>query len=210
MTVSSRYTLESLPEELPIFPLEGVLLLPRGLMPLNIFETRYLAMVDDAMAGNRLIGLIQPREDGTLYDVGCAGRVTSYTETSDGRYEIVLTGIVRFRLGAELPQKDGYRRAAVDFKTYAQDLEPKDCLGMDRTRLKKLLKAYFEQQDITCRWDAVDNTPDERLMATLAMVCPFGVEDKQALLEAMCCKERANMFMGLLEMECCGDCDSRH
>lgn len=208
--VTAFQSTDDLPGEIPIFPLPGVLLLPRGQLPLNIFESRYLSMVDDALKSNRLIGMIQPREDGALYHVGCAGRITGWQETADGRYEIVLTGVSRFRLEAELEQRSLYRRAKVAWQDFAPDLKKMDCLDMDRDRLKANLKRYFEKQGLTCSWDAVDLAADDKLITALAMVCPFDAKEKQALLEVPCCKERAKLFMGLLEMECCGDCDSKH
>src|SRR6218665_3141337 len=111
MTTVPRQKFEDLPEEIPIFPLSGVLLLPRGQLPLNLFEPRYVAMVDHAIASHRLIGMVQTKDDGSVYNVGCAGRVTSYNETADGRYEIVLTGVCRFRIDEELSQMNGFRRA---------------------------------------------------------------------------------------------------
>lgn len=210
MTARSRQKFESLPEELPIFPLHGVLLLPGGQLPLNIFEPRYIAMIDAALASHRMIGMIQTRDDGTLYSVGCAGRVSSYNETSDGRYEIVLTGLSRFRLKEELTQKDGYRRARACWADYRSDLEKIDCLDMDRDKLKRLLKNYFQKQGLTCSWEAVDLAADEKLMTTLAMICPFNSQEKQALLESPCCRERAKLFMTMLEIECKGDCGCKH
>jgi Lon protease-like protein len=200
---------ETLPDNLPIFPLGGVLLLPRGVLPLNIFEPRYIAMVDEAMRSHRLIGMIQPREDGALYKVGCAGRISSYHETSDGRYEIVLTGVCRFTISDELPQVDGYRRARIAWDDFKDDLEPIGCLDMDRGKLNALLKDYFEHNGLTCSWEAVEGASDEKLMTCLAMICPFEPHEKQALLEAPCCRERAKLFMTLLEMAQ-GDCGCRH
>ncbi len=205
-----KYTLETLPEELPIFPLTGVLLLPRGQLPLNIFEPRYIAMVDEAMSSNRLIGMMQTREDGNLYDLGCAGRIVSYHETNDGRYEIVLNGVCRFKIEKELAQRAGFRRVKAEWKNYATDLQPMDCLDMDRGKLKELLKNYFQKQDLTCSWEAVDGAGDEKLITSLAMICPFDAKEKQALLETPCCKYRAKLFMTLLEMECKGDYGCRH
>jgi Lon protease-like protein len=191
---------EELPSALPLFPLGGVLLLPRGSLPLNIFEQRYVAMVDDAIRSDRLIGMVQPREDGTLYDVGCAGRIVSYNETSDGRYEIVLDGVCRFKVEQEWPQEKGYRRAKVQWSGYDHDMKVVDCLDMDRSRLNGLLKEYFQLNGLTCSWAAVEGAPDEKLITTLAMICPFESHEKQALLEAGCCKERAQLFMTFLEM----------
>ncbi len=211
MTVQKpKHTYEDLPGELPVFPLAGVLLLPRGQLPLNIFEPRYLSMIDDAIASHRLVGMVQTREDGSLYKIGCAGRITSFNETHDGRNEIVLTGVCRFKIDDELGQKDGYRRVKADWSEFKRDTEPMGCLDMDRGRLKKLLKNYFEQQGLTCSWDAVDNAADEKLITSLAMICPFEAKEKQALLEAPCCKERARLFMTLLEMEASGGCGCGH
>lgn len=193
-----------------MFPLQGVLLLPRGQLPLNIFEPRYVAMVDEAISTHRLIGMIQTKDDGGLYDIGCAGRIISYNETFDGRYEIVLHGICRFKTTEELPQKNGFRRAAADWADYKEDMQPMTCLDIDRARLIGLLKSYFERHGLTCSWDAVDKASDEKLMTSLAMICPFEAKEKQALLEAPCCKERAKLFMTLLEMECKGGCGCRH
>lgn len=210
MTSPSRHTFETLPGELPIFPLPGVLLLPRGQLPLNIFEPRYIAMVDEAMRTERLIGMIQPDDSGSLYNVGCAGRVQSYHETNDGRYEIVLQGVCRFRTRAELPQKSGFRRVTADWTDFAKDMQPMGCLDLDRPKLKKLLKNYFQQHNLTCSWEAVDNAADDKLMTSLAMICPFEAKEKQALLEAPCCKDRAKLFMDLLEIESCGGCGCKH
>lgn len=213
MTSATRQSFESLPGELPIFPLPNVLLLPRGQLPLNIFEARYVAMVDEAMRTSRLIGMVQPKEDGNLYSVGCAGRISSYHETKDGRYEIVLNGICRFKIDDELAQRDGFRRATASWNDFKKDMEPMACLDIDRAKLKKLLKNYFAQQDLTCSWEAVDNAPDEKLVTSLAMICPFDAQEKQALLEAPCCKERAKLFMTLLEIEAgnnCSGCGHKH
>lgn len=210
MTTATKQTFEGLPEELPIFPLTGVLLLPRGQLPLNIFEPRYIAMVDEAMKSHRLIGMIQAGEDGTIYKTGCAGRIISYNETHDGRYEIVLSGICRFKIEYELDQKNGFRRVKANWTEFKHDMEPMVCLDMDRPKLTKLLKNYFQQQGLTCSWDAVDNAADEKLITSLAMICPFDAKEKQALLEAPCCKERAKLFMTLLEMECSGECGCKH
>lgn len=210
MTALFRQSFDTLPDILPIFPLGGVLLLPRGQLPLNIFEPRYLAMVDDAIRSHRLIGMVQTREDGSLYNIGCAGRITSYNETPDGRFEIVLSGICRFQIAGEQSQKNGYRRVNAGWTDFKQDLEPMGCLDVDRGKLRSLLKNYFEQQGLTCSWDAVDKAGDEKLITSLAMICPFDAQEKQALLEAHCCRERAKLFMTLLEMEASGQCSRRH
>jgi Lon protease-like protein len=204
---------KDLPGTLPIFPLAGVLLLPGGNLPLNIFEPRYLAMVEDAMGTNRMIGMIQPNEknvknitDATsLYKTGCAGKITEFSETADGRYLIKLSGIARFDVAEEISGNRGYRRVKPRWNGYEKDLIPSSCLGVDRARLKDLLQKYFEHEGMTCDWGAVDGTPDGKLMTCLSMVCPFDAAEKQALLEAKGCGERAKMFMAMLEMAVSGD-----
>lgn len=194
-----RYS--DLPDDLPIFPLPGVLLLPRGQLPLNIFEPRYLAMIDEALrTPHRLIGMIQPREDGALYDIGCAGRITTFDETPDGRYLVSLSGLVRFRVVRERDQKNGYRRIEPDWTPFEKDMQPGNALDIDRERLLILLENFFDQHDLSCDWSVVKDTPDDRLMTCLAMICPFEAEEKQALLEAGCCGHRAKLFMAMLEI----------
>ena len=193
-----------LPGELPVFPLTGVLLLPRGRLPLNIFEPRYIAMFDDALGGDRLIGMIQPSdpksaEPPPLFEVGCAGRITSFSETGDGRYIVALDGISRFRIKEELPLQRGYRRVIPDWTPFAADLAEEDC-AFDRSRLIALLQSYFRQQGLSANWDAVGQAPDERLLTSLAMICPFAPPEKQALLEAGCLSDRARLMMSLLEI----------
>lgn len=205
--------IEELPETLAIFPLSGVLLLPKGRLPLNIFEPRYLAMVDDVMSAGRMIGMIQPRGEDPqdIFKTGCAGKITEFTETEDGRYQITLTGVCRFDIENELPQKSGYRRVKPVWSTYKKDLQEPGSPGLDKERLKNLLKKYFSQQDMTCDWDAVEGTPDGKLITCLAMICPFEPGEKQALLEAQCGRTRAEMFMTMLEMAVCGtDCKGHH
>lgn len=195
-----------LPQILPIFPLHGVMLLPGGRLPLNIFEDRYLAMFDEALKTSRLIGMIQPKVSGEkhLYDIGCAGRIVEFTETADGRYEIVLSGLLRFRVDQELDILDGYRRVEPDWSNYLDDIcEEKTCLGLKRDKLKQLVGDYFKREGMHCDWDAFDGATDGRLMTCLSMACPLQPAEKQALLEEKCCKKRAQMFMTLLEMEIC-------
>src|SRR5436190_17714899 len=159
--MSERLGGTALPLILPIFPLTGVLLLPRGRLPLNIFEPRYLAMTRDAMAGERLIGMVQPsgpRAAGgnpPVYPTGCAGRITSFTETDDGRFLITLTGTSRFRIREELPLLEGYRRVVPEWGEFARDLETEDELGFDRERLMRGLRSYFQQHQISADWEAI-------------------------------------------------------
>lgn len=172
-------------------------------MPLNIFEPRYLKMIDDALKGSRMIGMIQPKDarDGTaLYETGCAGKITDFTELPDGRYLISLTGICRFKIVRELDASTPYRQAELDWSPFEKDIDRVDSLGLDRKKLHELLHSYLESHGIDCEWDAVESAPDGRLITCLAMVCPFEPKEKQALLEAPCCRTRAEMFMAMLEM----------
>lgn len=197
---------EDLAVTIPVFPLPGVLLLPGGLLPLNIFEPRYLAMVDDALSSDRLIGMVQPSEETgsdrppPVYDVGCAGRITSYDETDDGRYLITLTGVSRFRVSKELPTTRGYRRVQSDWSPFRDDCNDEAPIRIDRGRLRAGLMPFFKSHGIEANWDAVDNTPDGKLVTTLAMICPFEANEKQALLEASDAAARAETLMSLIEM----------
>ena len=201
---------DDLPESLPVFPLNGVLLLPRAELPLNIFEPRYLAMVDEALAGDRLIGMIMPREDVTgirmgdspVYPLGCAGRITSFSETEDGRYLISLSGLIRFDVKEELPIKSGFRRMKADFGPYRADLEQPEIEEdfFDRKRLLRHLQHYFDAKGITADWEAIEDAPAERLITSLSMACPFDTPEKQALLEAPDQGARAETLIRLLEM----------
>lgn len=191
----------ALPEIIPVFPLDGVLLLPRGQLPLNIFEQRYMAMVEDALKTDRLIGMVQPRKNGAdLYAIGCAGKITSFNETGDNRYLITLTGISRFYIGDELLQQRGYRRVKAGWNGFEGDLKSAECINLDRVRLRKLLSGYFPMHGLSCEWDVIDNATDDRLITCLSMICPFEACEKQALLEAPGCKTRADMFMAMLEL----------
>lgn len=195
-----------LPGEIPIFPLEGALLLPGGQLPLNVFEQRYIAMVDDALAQSRLIGMIQPRPEDkddaalTVFDVGCAGRITSLDETDDGRYLLTLTGVCRFRVAEELETRRGYRRVRPDWSAFAADFDAAEAMCIDRDRLGRVLRPYFDQHGISANWQAIDDTADERLITSLSMICPLEVPEKQALLEVGTMSERGAMLISLLEM----------
>jgi len=198
---------DALPHTLPVFPLTGVLLLPRGRLPLNIFEPRYLAMVEDALKTDRLIGMIQPTENGgrapspPMYPVGCAGRITQFAETDDGRYLITLTGVARFAVTEELTLgRGGYRRVVAEWDRFRRDCEGEDEGTLDRPRLLNGLKAYFKLQEISANWDAIDATPDEKLVTSLSMICPFAPNEKQALLEAEDLTRRGEALIALIEM----------
>jgi len=196
-----------LPDRLPIFPLPGVLLLPGGRLPLNIFEPRYLAMTQRALAGPRLIGMIQPRDDSSfetglrpVYPVGCAGRLVAFQETDDGRYLITLAGLIRFRVARELARdEEGFRWMEPDFAPFRTDLVP-DSGGFDRAALLGALKVYFQRHGLEADWQAVEKADDERLVTSLAMLCPFDPSEKQVLLEAADLSRRAEAMTAILQM----------
>src|SRR3984893_5348768 len=204
--MSERRGGAALPAILPIFPLTGVLLLPRGRLPLNIFEPRYLAMTRDALAGERLIGMVQPSDpaasgsNAPVYPTGCAGRIPSFSETEDGRFLITLTGTSRFRIREELPLLEGYRRVVPEWREFARDLASEDEPGFDRERVLRGLRAYFQHHQISADWDAITAVPGERLVTSIAMVCPFEPSEKQALLEAPDLAERARLLTAIVEM----------
>ena len=200
-----------LPRVIPIFPLPGALLLPQGRLPLNVFEPRYLAMTRRALADEqRVIGMIQPDGEAggdrpSVYGTGCAGRITAFSETDDGRYLITLSGLCRFAVVEELPLEDGYRRVVADYEGFRHDLAPAAPADIDRERLIGTLRAWLDRKGVEADWDAIEEAPDDRLVASLAMACPFGVSEKQALLEAPGPGERAEIMTALLEMALAGD-----
>jgi len=204
-----------LPQVIPVFPLPGAILLPRGQLPLNIFEPRYLNMIDDAMAGDRIIGLLQPQGGPQgrplplpgLSPVGCAGRITSFAETSDGRYLITLTGCARFRLSGEIPAQTPYRQIRVDFAPFEADLSapPIDDIGLDRDGLLDALRAYLESRGLDIDWDTAETAPPEALINSLSMALPFESSEKQALLEAPSLTDRSNALTALLTIDAASD-----
>ncbi len=196
----------ALATEFPIFPLPGAVLLPGGRLPLNVFEPRYLAMIDDALAQGRVLGMIQPDilrsptpTGPGLYRVGCLGRISSFSETDDGRCLVTLSGLTRFVVSVELEMRRGYRRVRGDLARFAKDLDP-DEAGVERDRVLQALRAYFAVRGFDANWDAIDEMPDGALVTTLAMVCPFEPAEKQALLEAGDTAERSRALLALLEM----------
>ena len=203
-----RPTQADLPSEFPIFPLPGALLLPHGRLPLNIFEPRYLALVDDSLAQGRYFGMIQPNAHAprapngpSLYQIGCLGRLSQFAETDDGRYLITLTGIARFRVTDELPIRHGYRRITADFSPFAADLSPPGTgMGARRGELLGALRPFFTMHDIDANWDAIERMPESMLVTTLAMLCPFDDAEKQALLEAPTDADRSADLLALLRM----------
>lgn len=197
-----------LPHLLKVFPLPGALLLPHAELPLNIFEPRYLAMVSDALAGDRLIGMIQPDNDEAdlsgspaLKQVGCAGRITSFAETPDGRILITLSGICRFAIVREIGSDKPYRQIEADFSGFADDLvDAEDDEAVDRTSLLKVFQEYLTANDMSADWDQVKAASTEALVNTLAVLAPHAPRDKQALLEAKDLKSRADVLIALTEM----------
>lgn len=217
-----------LPNTLPVFPLPGALLLPRGQLPLNIFEPRYLALVHEARSRNVPIGIIQPLqeriskpavdalelgdiEDGDatdnakLYPTGCAGNITSWAETEDGRILLVLTGICRFTIRKELEVDTHYRQCAVDYKAFKNDLrEGHGEEEVNRALLLETLEKYLNRHDMQADWDAIRDSSNEQLVNSLAMIGPFGTRERQALLEADSLNSRNNILIGLTEMDLMG------
>ena len=196
------------PRELAVFPLPGALLLPRGRLPLNIFENRYLHLINDALGEGRMIGMIQPtaaqppldKPDCKLFGVGCVGRLIQFSESGDGRFVITLLGVCRFRVGAEIEGRHGYRRVRPDYAGFGADLlEDKKRLA-DRPRLIKAVRAYFAARHIEGDFSGIDQAGDEFLVNSLSMASPFLPEEKQALLESADLQDRADLLTALLEM----------
>lgn len=202
-----------LPVAIPVFPLGGALLFPKAVLPLNIFEPRYLAMVDAALVGHRLIGMIQPAgivspatpsdtDSPSLAEVGCAGRITGFQETEDGRYLIALTGITRFRVREEIKHDGAYRIVRADWDTFAPDLDRQPALDDSaRLRLIDALKSYLERGAMKADWGAVEEAPVDTLINSLSAGCPFTNPEKQALLEARTLEDRCAALISLLQME---------
>lgn len=200
-----------LPQVIPVFPLDGALLLPGGDLPLQIFEPRYLNMTDDVMAGDRMIGMVQTRPAGdrvrpNLANVGCVGRVTSFSEASDGRYLITLTGVCRFHIKEELSVTTPYRQVRADFEPFADDLsvEAADIPAFDRRRFAGALKRYLNRRELDIDWDTAESAPLESLVTSLAMGLPFDPPEKQALLEAQTVADRCDALTALLEIDSLG------
>jgi hypothetical protein len=201
------HSFTDLPPQLPLFPLTGVVLLPRGALPLNVFEPRYLKMVDEALKGDRLIGLIQPSENPDtvlkpkLSAVGAAGRIVSFRETDDNRYLITLSGLCRFRLTGEVAAEAPYRIGLCDYSAFAGDMaEDDEENDFPRERLLAALKGYLSHRDMKADWKSVTSAPPEALVNALSMMCPFEPAEKQALLEAPSFGERASTLVAILEM----------
>lgn len=211
-----RYrSLSDLPSNLPVFPLSGAILLPRASLPLTVFEPRYLSLVEDVMSGDRVLGIVQPKpiadedliesplgKDVELHSIGCVGRITSYQELEDSRILISLTGVVRFQAAGEDVTDLPYRRMTVSYENFGHDLT--DGLGedqVDRERLLSVLKAYLSVNKLAADWDSIKRASTEQLINALSIMSPYGIEEKQALLEAQTLKSRADVLIALTEME---------
>jgi Lon protease-like protein len=201
--------LEDLPEIFPVFPLTGAIVLPGGRLPLNIFEPRYLAMTEDALGAGRMFAMIQPdaslpRGDSGpgLFRVGCLGRLSSFSETDDGRYLITLSGLIRFEMIEEVDMRRGYRRVRGDFSRFAGDLDEAPAEGAyDRQALLDALRSYFQHRGFDANWESIGAMEDAALVTSLAMVCPFDPLEKQALLEAGSLADRAQTLRTLLRID---------
>ena len=210
-----QISLDTLPQEFPVFPLPGALLLPGGRLPLNIFEPRYLALVEDALAAGRLFGMVQPDrrlgegDNGPgLYRTGCLGRISAFSETEDGRYLITVAGLIRYSIVEEVAPARGYRRVRAAFSGFAADLAGLDedaALPYQRADLLAALRRYFTNEGVDANWEAIDTLPDAELIVSLCMACPFDPGEKQALLEARDAGERARTLLAMLEINAFGD-----
>ena len=200
--------IRTLPENLPLFPLSGALLLPHGHLPLKIFEPRYLNMFDDALGNGRLVGMIQPKtniydlvpDDAALYPIGCCGRIVSLEEMDTGHLFVALRGICRFHIGKELDIKKDYRSFKVDYSNFLNDNKQSKGSISDREHLIKVVRQYFKIKRIDVDWEAVKQATDETLVTSLAMISPFEAREKQALLEVKAMPERSELLLSLMEM----------
>ena len=195
-------TLDDLPKKIPIFPLTGAVLFPKTQLPLNIFETRYVQMLNAALAtSNKLIGMIQPAtgSDNSLKKVGCVGRVTSYNETDDHRYLITLNGIIRFEIENELDTTTQYRQVEVNYENFITDLKSEDVTNVDRESLLKLIKKYLKNKSLLADWDIIQQTPTEQLINYSGVLVPFTPEEKQLLLEAKTIMGRSRALEALYQ-----------
>ena len=201
---------EDLPKSIPLFPLNKVLLLPRAKLPLNLFENRYLHMFDYALENGRYIGMVQPSEElkktasiksPSLYKIGCAGFVTAFSQTNDSRYEIILEGVCRFKIKKELELMNGFRRADVEWSRFKSDFKIEILKSKDiRKEFLEMLKPFLEKMSMNVDWEMIEGTNDEDLINTISMCCPFDVNEKQALLEAISLEDRKEVLASLIQM----------
>ena len=201
---------DELPESIPLFPLNKVLLLPRAKLPLNLFENRYLHMFDHALQNGRYIGMIQPSEEPkkngemkppSLYNVGCAGFLTAFSQTNDNRYEIILEGVCRFKIKKELELMNGFRRANVQWSKFKSDFKIEKLDSKEkREEFLKILRPFLEKMSMKVDWEVIEGTNDEDLINTISMCCPFDVNEKQALLEAISLENRREVLTSLIHI----------
>ena len=210
MLYSFEHGMKELPDVIPLFPLNKVLLLPRAKLPLNLFENRYLHMLDYALSNKKIIGMIQPKDKGTkdsdtknpgLYQIGCAGRITAFSETNDNRYELILKGVCRFRVKKERKVINGFRSAEVSWNEYEVDYNPHSLKSFKKRKdFESLLKIFLSKISINADWEMVETTDDEDLVNMISMCCPFDVSEKQALLEAKTLDDRLEVLTSLMQM----------
>ena len=199
--------LDALPSVVPVFPLTSALLLPRGELPLNIFEPRCVSMIEDALRADRIIGMLQPQDDNSslrpaIHSVGCIGKITQFAETGDGRFMISLTGLCRFRVAEELTVITSYRQCLVSYDEFARDLVERDGEDLvNRPAILKALREFAEANRLKIDWKSIEQTPNEALVNALAMMSPFGPNEKQALLEAKTLAARADVLVAITEIE---------
>ena len=210
MLYSFEHNINELPTSLPLFPLNKVLLLPRAKLPLNLFENRYLHMLDYALANKRMIGMVQPKEkvlknseikNPNLYQRGCAGRVTAFSETNDNRYELILKGVCRFKINKEKKIVNGFRSADVSWDLFKKDYEVDNLSDLNKRHdFEALLKVFLKKISISADWEMVETTSDEDLVNMISMCSPFDVSEKQALLEAKTLDKRLEVLTSLMQM----------
>ena len=210
MMYSFEKNFKDLPKVLPLFPLKRVLLLPRAKLPLNLFENRYLHMFDFALSNGRTIGIIQPNDKQSadkddkkpnLYSIGCAGYITAFSQTNDNRYEIILKGLCRFKLGSEQLATKGFRKATVNWSNFKEDFEIKNLKNKSkRKEFMDILKPFLKKISVSADWEAIDVSSDEDIVNSIAMGCPFDQSEKQALLEAQNIDERIEILLSLMNM----------
>ena len=210
MLYSFEHNIKELPKTIPLFPLNRVLLLPKAKLPLNLFENRYLHMFDHALANNKIIGMIQPKgkilrdsdiKNPNLYEIGCAGRITAFSETNDNRYELILKGVCRFRMKKEKKIINGFRSADVSWDEFKEDYETLSLANPKKRKdFEALMKIFLKKISISADWEMVETTNDEDLVNMISMCCPFDVSEKQALLEAKTLSERLEILTSLMQM----------
>lgn len=194
--------MESLPQEIPVLPLEGALLLPKAQLPIQISDQDHIHLISEVIGTHRIVGLVQPKKDNKgIYNIGCAASITACHEVGDEHLIITLTGITRFRIKTEIRHPNGHRYIKVDFKEFAGDMNDNNDMAIDRTKLLKVLKPYFSSLDMDLDWEEIHTVSNEKLIGALALACPFAPSEKQALLESPNLEEQSKILATLIEME---------